>query len=471
MKKGIRCIAFIVLLAMVMLTTYNVLKWKDTAGDYLSTTQQMYETEEGLMDVLFLGSSHSYCSISADVIWGEYGFATFGMNTSGQDKLSTYYYLKETLKTQSPKVVCVEMFGLTFDKHGVLGNEYRNMLSMNLSKNAIDLIQAYTEDEDTRNNYVLRWPIVHTRYKELDKYDFVTNDVNIYGRSVPGNYTAGWSAYPSEAMEYKGEGELTDSNKEWLESLYQLSIEEGFELIFFVAPYYISVEQQKLVLGAEEFAAEHNIPFLDFNRIGPDIGINYSTDFYDAGHLNLRGSEKVSSYFGRYFDENYHLEDKRGDARYTQWEQSYTLYQQIKMGNELSNAAEFSDYAELLKKMNHITVVVSLEGAYKDSTLDIEEMVLQLGLSKEDYDNGGKFIYADGKWQKALDNDSQEVFVYELNEYDAFKIQNAPLHNVSATNLDNVMLNMESVGQIYNGLSVVVYDDVRKMIVEKKGIF
>ena len=471
MKKAIRCIAFVVILSLVILRTYDILKWKDTAGDYLSTTQQLYATEENLIDVVFLGSSHSYCSTSADVMWGEYGYAAFGMNTSGQDKGSTYHMLKEVLKTQSPKVVCVEMWGLTFDEHAVLGNVYRNMLSLKLSRNSIELVQAYIEDEEEQKDYILRWPIIHTRYKELDKYDFVPYEVSVYGRSVPGMYTTGWSTYPAEAMECEEIDELTDANREWLESLYQLSVDEGFELVFFLAPYTISVEEQKQVNAAEAFAKERDITFFDFNRLAPEIGINYSTDFFDSTHLNMRGAEKLTSYLGTYFDENFELSDYRGDERYIQWEKSYEHYEQIKASNDLVSTTSFETYADELCGMKNITTILSLDGNYKESALDIENMVMQLGLTAKEYENGGKYICIDGEWSKVLDNESDDIYIYELNEFDSFKIWNAQKFDTETTNLHNIMLNFEPVGTNYNGINIVVYDNIRKMIIDKRGFF
>ena len=146
MKKAIRCIAFLIITFLVLIRTYDILKWKDTSGDYLSSTTQLYATKDNLMDVIFLGSSHCYCTISPDVLWGNYGIAGFNMTTSGQDKNTTYHLLKEALKTQSPKVVCVEVWGMTSDEHGVQGNIYRNMLAMKLSQNSIDLVESYIDE-------------------------------------------------------------------------------------------------------------------------------------------------------------------------------------------------------------------------------------------------------------------------------------------------------------------------------------
>ena len=57
------------------------------------------KSENDLIDIIFLGSSHCYCTIYPDVLWGNYGFSSFNLTVSAQDKDSTYYLLKEALKT------------------------------------------------------------------------------------------------------------------------------------------------------------------------------------------------------------------------------------------------------------------------------------------------------------------------------------------------------------------------------------
>ena len=157
LKSIARGVAFLILVVVLVVRTYDVLSWKDTLGDYLSSVEQLYATEDDMMDVVFMGSSHTYCSISPALLWGENGIAAFNMTTSGQDKDSTYHYLIELLKTQSPKVVCVELYGLTFDKHGVEGNQHRNMMGMPLSQNSIALIdEHYTEVYTYAKNYETR---------------------------------------------------------------------------------------------------------------------------------------------------------------------------------------------------------------------------------------------------------------------------------------------------------------------------
>ena len=470
MKKVIRGIAFLIIAVMVIIQVFSVLKWKDTNGDYLSSTRQLYATEKDLMDIVFMGSSHCYCGIVPDVLWGDYGYAAFNMTISGQDKASTYYHLKELLKNQSPKIVCVELWGLTYDKHAVEGNVHRNLMAMNLSKNAIGLIQAYA-DEEEQMDYILRWPIVHTRYKELKRYDFVPYEYSEYGRGVELSYQIGWSAFPSEAVACEEVGELTVTNKEWLENLYRVSEEEDFELVLFFAPTMVDVEQQKQVNAAKKFAEERGIDFFDFNRLTADVGLDYSRDFIDQTHLNGYGAEKLTRYLGTYIEQKYPLDDHRGDEAYEQWEKSYTHYERTLQAGTLLSISDPASYFTILSELKDFTYLVSFDGNYKQSTLDLAGYAQILGLTEEQYEKGGTFLFKDGEITHLLDNESEEIVIYELNECDALKIQNMELVKENAGALNDVMLNMESVGSIYTGLNVVVYDDFKKRVIDKKGYY
>lgn len=472
MRKAIRGVAFFIVTILLLYRTYDILRWKDTLGGYLSSTNQMYSTDDGLMDVVFMGSSHCFSSVYPEVLWGEFGFAGFDMSISGQDKQSTYYYLKEVLKTQSPKVVCVELWGLIFDTHGVQGNVYRNMLSMDLSKNAVDLVKAYVE-EDEQEDYLLRWPIIHTRYKELDRYDFRTMDLSEYGRGNVISHNVGYAHYPTEVAVCEEIGVLTESNRKWLESLYELSVEEDFHLVFFLAPTALSVEHQMQVNATEEFAKEKGITFFDFNRLKDEVGLDYSRDFSDTTHLNAYGAEKVTNYFGMYFSENCDIEDHRGEEAYYQWEQAYTYFDHVTQTKKLKESPTLEEYIARLKKMDDITYVFSFEGTYKDSTLNMRMAAKSLGLTKEQYEIGGTAICIDGELEYIMDNQSKEVAIFEMNEYDSFKIQNMMLQDPGVTNLDDIMFNLEPLGEVgvYNGLNFYVYDNVQKKIIDKRGYY
>ena len=83
-------LGFIVLTAVCLHKIYDVLRWKDTTGGYLSSIDQLYNTDEGLIDLVFMGSSHCYYGIYPELLWEEKGIAGFDLAVSAQDKDSTY---------------------------------------------------------------------------------------------------------------------------------------------------------------------------------------------------------------------------------------------------------------------------------------------------------------------------------------------------------------------------------------------
>ncbi|MCD8130596.1 MAG: hypothetical protein LUE16_04865 [Lachnospiraceae bacterium] len=105
MKKWIRGAAFAGIIAAVLMRVYHILAWKDTAGGYISSMQQLYNTEEELIDVVFVGSSHVFSGINPAILWEKDGVSAFDLSISGQDKDTAYHNLIELLKTQSPEVV------------------------------------------------------------------------------------------------------------------------------------------------------------------------------------------------------------------------------------------------------------------------------------------------------------------------------------------------------------------------------
>ena len=168
----------LLLFGVGLLGIYKVFNWKDTSGDYYSSMEQMYNLPKEVIDVAFFGPSVVYCGINPAVLWEEAGIASFNAAISGQDREASYYFVKEFVKKQSPKVVFISGMLFQNDKYLVQGNLYRNTLSMRNSENYKDLVDAVVPNNDmTETNtvwdYYLRWPIIHSRYKEIKKNDFV----------------------------------------------------------------------------------------------------------------------------------------------------------------------------------------------------------------------------------------------------------------------------------------------------------
>ncbi len=465
-KRFIECILFTIVLVMVLYGVYQILRWKDTTGDYKDALQQLYNTEGNLIDVAFLGSSHCYCGIAPAVLWENSGIAAFDMSVSGQDRQSTYHALKELLKTQSPKIVCVDLYGLSFEEHGIEGNKYRNMLSMKTSRNSIELVKNNVNNvaPEEQLDYITRWPILHTRYKELKKYDFVEYEYNQFSRG----FVCQWNAtepFINPYFETERCGGLTDEHFEWLESLYKLSLEEDFQLVYMIIPYHITEEQQARYNQAAEFAEERSIPVIDLNKLSAKCKLDYGADFGDIYHLNSYGAVKVTTYMNQYLVDNFELQDHRGEAAYWQWDKDLEWFYHSREVHELSKAEDAEDYLKKIKQTGHLLTVVSLEAKHESQGDYYYDLLENLGIPPEESRIGGKWIVLDGQTQKILENvDDGSEYLYDLSNTETLRVR-------FKEDLDpqNIQINRQTYLQPHYHLTVLTYDLMDGKVLESRG--
>lgn len=452
-KKLTAILFFCIGLVGIIYLAYGILSWKDTCGDYNSSTIQLYNTEDNLIDVFFLGSSHCYCSVYPSYIWEKKGIAAFDMAVSGQNKVSTYHYLIEALKTQKPKVVCVELFGLTSEEYGIEGNLYRNMLSMKTSANSVSHLQDYFGDENFRE-YLLKWPIIHSRYAELGKNDFVENNLSKFGRGEDFEFVTTEDYVWLGASEEDTVSELGESNLQWLDKLYELANEADFKLILFVAPYMHSVEEQQLFNAAEKYIADKDIVFLDLGRLSEELSINVESDFCDQSHLNAFGAKKVSEFFAEYLSKNYDLADHRGDEAYFQWELDKKYFEHAKAAYELKQIDNASEYIDKLLTMEDICTVISMEANDAEKTRYYSRPLSKLGIKPDQVRRGGKWIYRDGVCEKIMENDIEEAaYVEDLTVHDTLRVRF--MGDLDET---NISINQENFNQRFYNLTIFTYD-------------
>ncbi|MCD7863920.1 MAG: hypothetical protein LUG61_10560 [Lachnospiraceae bacterium] len=328
MKKWIRGLAFVCVLTLVLGRTYAILSWKETYGEYHSCIRQLYNTGDDLMDVVFVGTSHVFDGVNPAILWEEYGISGFVMGGSAQGRELSYHYIIEMLKTQSPKVVFVDLYGLVNEMNPG-ADIYRGTLSMKLSFNSIRLTQEIVDTKEEQLQHILRWPIIHTRYREIEERNFVEIEYNTYGRGYDAQWWRDMSVHMSEELlSDTVQADLGEEKMEWLQNLADLATEEGFELIFTIMPYYFedNADIWESYNTAKAFAAQNEIVFLDLNVLADEVGIDFEQDFRDSTHLNAWGAQKVSSYLGAFLKEHVELEDHRGDDAYYLWDLNLEYY-------------------------------------------------------------------------------------------------------------------------------------------------
>ncbi len=465
-----RIISAIVIAAIFMISIYGiyrVLCWKDTVKEYTSSLTQLYKTDGDLTDVVFVGSSHCYFAIYPQYFWEDMGVSVFDMAVSSQDHTSAYYQLKELLKTQTPEVVFMDVYGITFDEQQVAGNEYRNLLSMRTSANSVEHVVVDSKPEKWLD-YIFRFPIIHTRYRELTKFDFIDYKPNDFLRGEILTWRKNGQGEPLYADGDLHPSQLSEEQIGWLDDLVKLSDKKGFKLVFYTSPYFTTEEEQNQTDAVALYAQEKGISMFDLNRLRNDIGFNFYEDLIDSGHCNAYGARKIATFFEEYLRENYDLTDHRGDKKYWQWDKDLQWYYHSMNLEMMEDTEELSLYAKLASDTDDTVTVISLEGRdYDERGFDTEyiEALSYFGIDLVG-EGAGKWIFKDGESLKVLENEvGTDPVYYELSNTDTLKLG----YEGDYMTKENIMINKDSYYNHGSRLTFVVYDLVGEEVVSYRG--
>ena len=240
--------------------------------------------KENTLDVLVMGDSESFTSISPMQLWRQHGIAAYDCGQSGQKIQETYYMLKTALKTQEPRLVLLEA-NLMFRNPGRLEN----------LQSAISEAMLYHFPIFRYHNI---WKTMFDSSATLpDEYKGFTirNSVKSYD---------GDENYMKETSELKKIPEFVDI---YLKKIIEICRGKDIPLMLYSAPSPVNYNTAKHN-AIQNYADKHNLPYLDLNYKTKELKINWKEDSYDKGdHLNVFGAEKVTAYMGEYLAEKYDL--------------------------------------------------------------------------------------------------------------------------------------------------------------------
>lgn len=270
----------------------------------------IFGAPEDSVDVIVLGDSVSYTSVSPLQMWDEQGVASYVCAQSGQRVTESYYWLKQIYEYQAPELLVVEA--------NVLYNYER------LEK---DLDYALGE----QLKYYLPFAKYHDRWKNLNKEDW-----NFSYATSRRDFARGFvekigvqpymgGIYMNQTAEKE---ELAWVSEFYLDAIHRLCEKNGTELVIVSIPSPRNWNSERHN-GVAEYAKEKDITYLDMNLCTEELGIDWSTDTLDAGdHMNSTGAEKVTTYLGAWLKEEFALEDHRGEAAYQVWDSNSDVYEE-----------------------------------------------------------------------------------------------------------------------------------------------
>jgi len=327
----IRLIAFVILLSVILIVIgekFENISNKNQSATYAKQALNTFYNEEKKVDLVFLGSSHSYCTFDPEYFDEYTKYYSYQLGTPLQHPDTSYYMLKEILNYQKPKIVVFEIYWDMIDDEFEL--KQADMLLSALNNDALK--KEYIKDIFPLNEKI-KYYFKPIRYQQdafayynkklmdfVNEYKVDTNSVKDYieyYRDRGFLYTEKIIQQEEldETNQFKQlDGEkwfASENQKKHIINLKNLCDQNNIELYFVTAPIAnVSMEYIEnygiIHNNIEEFSESLGVDYIDYNIVNREEKLLINSDFYDDAHLNNKGAIIVQKHFVRW------LEAKRG---------------------------------------------------------------------------------------------------------------------------------------------------------------
>ncbi len=371
MRKKLQKITECLTAGVVLLLALAAVTGLVMRKNYIKRVQPFYDQTEDF-DVLFFGTSHVENGIFPMELWEDHGIVSYNLGTSGQQLGTIYWYMKNALEYQKPKLVVIDCYWLNSNAKassdfGII-QELMDVVPLSALKlQAIsDLLvdpemERRAETDHTinlkeRRAEPLLWGYYtyHDRWDELGQDDFALKFSTEKGAVLQPEVAAS-DLVARIPREQKLEKDTVAMG--YVRKMIEECQAQNIEVLLTYLPFAANEQRQEEANTVYQLAAEYDVKYINF--LEEDV-VNYQTDFRENnnenGHLNASGARKVTDYLGRYIRENYEIGDQRQNPVYADWNDDYAEYAMFKE-NTLKNLKDLNQYLMLLADKNYDIII------------------------------------------------------------------------------------------------------------------
>ena len=336
-KTVVCTVLFLTILASSLLFFMPLFRYDE---DVISSGNMamFYAQDKDTIDVAFVGSSALYRFISPTEMYQNYGVTSMNFATANMNIYAMPGVIEELVKYQHPKVIVIEirnyinnaereMHGGEYSKEELAKKE--SMFNRLVNNMPVSLTRAKIIKDtvpEMLGQSTLEWNIeylkTHTNWKNIKGADikyflsrYVKREVQdydgeYYGADYKGTVARHW-VYYNEDRDFSDFDTVSEISGKWLEKLQKTvdaAKECGTNVMFLTTPYPTKETKVSYENFVEKYLTEQGVHYLNCNRRYDEIGIDFSSDFYDDEHSNTQGIVKVTNYLAKHIIDYYKLE-------------------------------------------------------------------------------------------------------------------------------------------------------------------
>lgn len=297
--------------------------------------QDFYREEEDSLDVVVMGASDVFTGFAPAYAYslGEFTSYVYGFDSNpGSLYLAE---LKEVLSRQDPELLLIEVHGFIYDDDRQSGEaQLRHFLTGTpASANRMETLLKHPYEDKLSClfpffKYHGNWQMSFEEMAEAYEKSLNHPVGPSFFKGMATRNQADTREVVYEIIDDRSSRDLSPLGAYHLQELLDYCRDEQLDNVVFVRFPHKLVEEEQYqrflrINRIEEIIREAGFPYLDLERMGDDICLDYFYDFYNPDHLNNYGQMKLTEYLTDWILYEYGLTPREQTAQnLANWEKS-----------------------------------------------------------------------------------------------------------------------------------------------------
>lgn len=306
-KNIIGCIVTLVLTISLIQFTGHILD-PDESEEGFDAIKAFDLLDDNSLDVIVYGSSHAWKGCDTRVMCEKYGLKAYNYGCNWQAANTILLFLKDSLRTQSPKIACVETgvidhLELDVDMDGEI---YYTKQMSNFDGKREYLKQCFGDDIGRYISYYVPLAMFHENWSKVNFENFWFPGPERYVESRGFSSSTGVSPFTIPDYNTMPQTGLPEDSEAILNEIVQVCKDNNIELLLYTCPFsgdYLYSD------ALDEFAKENGCAYVNLFKYIDEMGLDGECDLADWEHVNESGAGKVAAFLSEYIIDNYQVEN------------------------------------------------------------------------------------------------------------------------------------------------------------------
>lgn len=373
-KYRIRAAAIAAMTALVLLSVTLMQHFLCIPSDFdEDRVIMMHKQPANTIDVLLLGSSATHADFASAYAYEKYGFTSYPYSLDGATCAVWKPALQDALRTQRPKLVVVDVFGGGYDTElmETRSNQvYTIMTHVPFSEEKIKMAREINRNTGKSSVASLLFPFIKYHSNVPSNLRNLKNRLKIEWsgptpmRGIETHTRTRKLADVDEASFTSDTAELDSNAERIIREFIDYCRSEDLDVLFVKYPSVLTKndpDEMLVNLRANrilEIAEESGYHSLNMQPLFHELGLKERKDFYNHGHVNVRGQQKITEFLGGYIQDEMGIgPSDLGTEDKASWDNSIRYYNALAemaegliSGNNDISIGETPDSLEMLEK-------------------------------------------------------------------------------------------------------------------------